>query len=79
MLMPMPMLMMLALTLLLLLDAFKVVACVVDKDVDAEIKIPNDARHIAGTNVVPVLMLMVVMLAILSFFVLFLILKCLCL
>ncbi len=63
MLMLMPMLMMLALTLLLLSDASKVVAYDVAHDTDAETKMPNAARHLAGANdVLMLLLLLVVML-----------------
>ena len=48
MLMLMPMLMMLALTLMLLLDAFYIVAYAVVNDANADAKMRNAARHLAG-------------------------------
>jgi len=52
MLMLMPMLMMLALTLLVLPDAFESAAYVTADNADAETKMMNVARHLAGANVV---------------------------
>jgi hypothetical protein len=49
----MPMLMMLALTLMLLLDAFDAAAFLTAaNDANAEAKMPNAARHLAGAYVV---------------------------
>ncbi len=52
MLMLMPMMMMLALTLKLLLDAYDAVAYAASNDANADAKIPNVARHLAGAYVV---------------------------
>ena len=48
----MPMLMMLALTLMLPLDASDAAAYAVAKDANADAKMPNAARHLAGVYVV---------------------------
>ena len=47
-LMLMPMLMMLDLTLMLLLDAFKAAAYAAAVDANADAKMPNASRHLAG-------------------------------
>ncbi len=46
------MMMMLALTLMLLLDAYDAVAYVAANDANADAKMPNDARHLAGAYAV---------------------------
>ncbi len=62
MLMLMLMPMMLALTLLVLPDAFEAAAYVVADDADAETKMLNVARHLAGANALLLLLLLLVML-----------------
>ncbi len=48
----MPMLMMLALTLMLLLDASDAAAYAAANDTNADAKMPNAARHLAGAYAV---------------------------
>ena len=61
----MPMMMMLALTLMLLLDASDVAAYAAANDANADAKMPNVARHLAGAYVVlllpPLLSMMILL------------------
>ena len=59
-----PMLMMLVLTLMNLPDAFDAAAYVVAADANAESKMPNATRHLAGANAVLMLLMMIAMMLI---------------
>ena len=71
MLMMMPMLMMLVLTLMNLPDAFDVAAYATANDANVETKMPNATRHLAGANVVLLMLMLLVVMRVMLVMILF--------